>query len=427
MNDGRSSPTAFLDTQPLVGNQYPHMGMDGYQPQGNMGMDGYQQQGRLQQGRGSFEMGPSYEALSPTAATWPQQQSYSQQNSWEPPVQATASSVPVQSGYAGGGNMASYVPPATLLQAPTAYIRPPIHDAREKPWQNQECAEQGQCLDENQCGGEARGPGEKEKFFGMDTRPLLPIILAITTVMGGVCMMSLQLPTLGRSLGLNGDQEVLLSLAFASIYGITLGCMAYCAWSDPGQLVIKRGMPAGQDHWPPRSHKSWLYPRPIRRYDHYCRWLTNVIGLLNHREFMVMLVGLVMISVLGAAVDVCLAFLVVEKGFWVIEGILVAHMAYSLTLLFLVGPLARLHIGLVSRNETAHEWKNNCFYVAKEAKRGRDVPVLELSEGEFNKLQEDDDAFVYDLRRNPLDRGWYSNCVGFWCTPRWNQENKGDY
>ncbi|CAE7257996.1 cdc48 [Symbiodinium natans] len=29
---------------------------------------------------------------------------------------------------------------------------------------------------------------------------------------------------------------------------------------------------------PRRAHKSWQYGRPIRRYDHYCKWLNNVIG-----------------------------------------------------------------------------------------------------------------------------------------------------
>ena len=37
--------------------------------------------------------------------------------------------------------------------------------------------------------------------------------------------------------------------------------------------------------------------QPIRRYDHYCRWLTNAVGLLNHREFVAMLL-------LGCASDV---------------------------------------------------------------------------------------------------------------------------
>merc|ERR1719517_412974 len=62
---------------------------------------------------------------------------------------------------------------------------------------------------------------------------------------------------------------------------------------------------------PRRAHKCWQYDQPIRRYDHYCRWLTNVIGLLNHREFLVMVVGLVAIGVFGMALD---TFLLLSMG-----------------------------------------------------------------------------------------------------------------
>lgn len=59
--------------------------------------------------------------------------------------------------------------------------------------------------------------------------------------------------------------------------------------------------------------------RVAQRYDHYCRWLTNVIGLLNHREFFVMLVGLIAIAVAGVGVDAMLMFMIVHKGLMVDE------------------------------------------------------------------------------------------------------------
>merc|ERR1719277_2520379 len=129
-----------------------------------------------------------------------------------------------------------------------------------------------------------------------------------------------------------GVSEASLSCTCVVLYAVTLGCMTYCAFCDPGQM--RRGI----DVEPPaRSHQTWQYKRPIRRYDHYCRWLTNCIGLLNHREFVVMLVGLVLIGILGFLLDLLLAL----------------HLAYSMALLGLAGPIFKCHFGLVSRNELA--------------------------------------------------------------------------
>merc|ERR1719395_339401 len=105
-----------------------------------------------------------------------------------------------------------------------------------------------------------------------------------------------------------------LTLLIFMLYGVTLFTMAYCALCDPGQLqrqdqqarqqLLQEGMSPKQElPMPKRAHKAWLYALPIRRYDHYCRWLTNVIGLLNHREFVVMCIGLVTIGTIGIAVD----------------------------------------------------------------------------------------------------------------------------
>ena len=70
-------------------------------------------------------------------------------------------------------------------------------------------------------------------------------------------------------------------------------CMAR---ADPGQVTAETGWEsAGGDEseesedieegeLPKRTHKSRLYPKPSRRYEHYCRWLRNVVGLL-HLEF----------------------------------------------------------------------------------------------------------------------------------------------
>merc|ERR1719418_146633 len=111
--------------------------------------------------------------------------------------------------------------------------------------------------------------------------------------------------------------------------------MAWCAFADPGQL--RKDQQASIT--PKRAYKSWQYKRAIRRYDHYCRWLSNCIGLLNHREFLAMLCGLVAIGILGIILDVFLLITTArEMDHWTTSLLLVLHLAYSLILTSLVGP-----------------------------------------------------------------------------------------
>eukprot|EP00913_Durusdinium_trenchii_P026558 g24916.t1 len=63
---------------------------------------------------------------------------------------------------------------------------------------------------------------------------------------------------------------------------------------------------------PQRAYKSFLYYRPIRRYDHYCKWVNNVIGLLNHREFILMVGGVIATALLGVLMDLWVAILAEE-------------------------------------------------------------------------------------------------------------------
>ena len=87
-------------------------------------------------------------------------------------------------------------------------------------------------------------------------------------------MLLVQIPMLSRFTTLS---QVWLSAPFAVVCGIVLGCMAYCAFADPGQVKKTRNMKIGavggmdiEEGMPRRAHKSWQYSRPIRRYDHYC-------------------------------------------------------------------------------------------------------------------------------------------------------------
>lgn len=289
------------------------------------------------------------------------------------------------------------------------------------------CAEEG-WLDDEKFGAEDKAPSQDYTFCGVDFKPILPVALAISTVLGAICMLLVQIPMLSRFTSLS--QEALFA-GFAVIYLVTLICMGYCSFADPGQVKKTRNMTLGaaadvEAGLPRRAHKSWQYPRPIRRYDHYCKWLQNVIGLLNHREFVLMVGGLVLIAVLGIVVDIWLAVLIAEKGFMASEIIVACHLAYSIALLAIDGPIFKIHFGLVSRNEMAQEWKKNEHYVANNTTLGDNIPVEELEDDEYNEFF-DQNAFVYDRSRNPFDNGCLTNCCNFWCQPRWPADAKGEF
>jgi len=232
---------------------------------------------------------------------------------------------------------------------------------------------------------------------------------------------------------------------------VTLLFMAYSALWQPGQLKREdqheayarlqqvSGSPSAEDTChgdrapeeqqdpplPKRCHKTWQYPLPIRRYDHYCRWLANCIGLLNHREFVAMLCGLVAIGVLGFLLDVFLLITTArEIDHWIRTIFLVLHLAYSLILTSLVGPIFRLHVGFISRNELANEWKRHDYYIITSRQTGKPISVNELSDDEFNERFDD---FEYDKTKNPFDRGTCSNCWAFCCTPRWSRGQLGEF
>jgi len=299
----------------------------------------------------------------------------------------------------------------------------------------------GDCVEEEcnpeECGDEDRGPGA-EKFCPCETRPLLPITLVVSTFVGGVALCAIQLPVINSIIGDFAFVLGMLIAMFMFLYLITLGCMMYCALSDPGQLKqrkdqaytamaeLNRQGATGRPELPlpRRAKKTWQFRNPVRRYDHYCRWVCNCIALLNHREFVIMLVGLVLIAVLGIAVDFVALIAAFSTGNWFIRIAIALHLAYSVVLLSFAGPILRIHVMLVSRNELASEWKHNDYWIVKRSKKGINTPVNELSDDEFN---ENFDTFQYDRRRNPWDRGLAKNCWSFWCTPRWPADQTGEF
>lgn len=323
-------------------------------------------------------------------------------------------------------SMASMTSPQQI----TGYALPPttsLAPAKPKDWQSQ-CADES-CLDDSKFGAENTEPSEEYTFLGFDLKPVLPAALASSTVIGAICMLLVQIPMLNR---FSYVWQVCLFAVFGTLYALTLGCMAYCFLSDPGQMRKSKSATGGAegDPWqgimPKRAHKSWQYPRPVRRYDHYCKWLQNVIGLLNHREFVMMLFGLTMISALGMVVDTSVAILTARDGFIGMLVIVLLHLAYSLVLCGIVAPMFNIHIGLVSRSELAQEWKTNKHCIAKSSSQGENVPVHDLDDDEYNELF-DADAFEYDPSSNEWDKGCTDNCLSFWCTARWPKDEKGEW
>lgn len=299
--------------------------------------------------------------------------------------------------------------------------------------QDQQCAEE-EC-DPEECGDENRAPRDDNYTCGIDRRPLLPVLLVTSTLVGAMQNLVLEFPLLrDRLAGAYWTRGFFLAL-----YTITLGCMAFCLLFDPGQLSEEHrevyaqlqqsgegGESLGDEPpMPKRCHKAWLYASPIRRYDHFCRWLTNCIGLLNHREFVLMVWGLVTIGCCGGLLDFCLLIMALWEGHSKLELFFLAlHLLYSSGLTTLAGPIFRLHVGFVSRNELANEWKRNEYYVVTSLRTGKTVPVNELSDDEFNERF---DFFEYDKSKNPWDKDFVSNCLAFWFTPRWAPGQLGEF
>jgi len=243
---------------------------------------------------------------------------------------------------------------------------------------------------------------------------LLPLGLLSSLLIGGVCMLVLQ-----RRLveGAFGTARTFTILA-ASIYAIAVCCMGYVAFTPPGKITGEGNL------LPKRAHKGWQYDGYILRYDHYCRWVNNCIGLRNHREFMVMLVTFVTISVSGAVVDLTLAW-VSRKVLTLFSAVaLVLHLLYSFVFAYYVIPIFRLHVVFVSRNELANEWKNDAFYVVPSKVTGEPVWVGALDPVEFNERF---DTFKYESSRNEFDHGCRSNCLAFWCTARCSAGQLGEF
>jgi len=258
---------------------------------------------------------------------------------------------------------------------------------------------------------------------GLSKERQLPMLLIVSTILGAACMAWLQRDLFGKLLG----SKVVYDALLLTLYGVTFGLMTYTALRDPGMIsntMLSRWM-SGDVVLPKRTYKDDNCERPILRYDHYCRWINNWIGLYNHREFIVMAMFLSIVACVGVLADVALLAFCWHTTDWWQKACLLLHCAYSLAFAYYVIPIFRQHIGFVSRNELAQEWKSDTFYIIHHVETGEPIAVSTLEdEDEYNAHF---DSFQYDRTRNPWDKGCSKNCGVFWCTPRWADGQLGEF
>eukprot|EP00930_Biecheleria_cincta_P020191 TRINITY_DN15238_c0_g3_i1.p1 TRINITY_DN15238_c0_g3~~TRINITY_DN15238_c0_g3_i1.p1 ORF type:complete len:440 (+),score=64.08 TRINITY_DN15238_c0_g3_i1:62-1381(+) len=288
---------------------------------------------------------------------------------------------------------------------------------------------EAECTNEEECGGDVKAPTRTEYICGIDKKPLLPLGLVLSTSASGMCLVLLQVQLLRRYAGLEGSAHQALRWSSVALYGMAIFLMFYCMGVDPGQVKRRRGSKAGEENKPPRAHKTWLYDRPVRRFDHHCRWLLNSIALYNHREFIVMLVLLIITGVLSWLVDIWVVVTAFQDDLWSEIPLklfaVVLHFVYAAGVLYLVIPILEIHTGLISRNELAREYNRDQYRVLRREGH-EDVPANELDTEAYNEAVDDSKQFEYSAELNPYDKGMLVNCSNFWCTSR-SEHEKGDF
>jgi len=246
---------------------------------------------------------------------------------------------------------------------------------------------------------------------GLDQRPFFPATLVFMLVWS-LCMMPYQEEVLIAWFGSCDNFRHLSAL----LYVVTLGCLAYLSFCDPG-LMDKETFgkwQAGQIPLPQRARKHWLYKRPVLRFDHYCRWTTGVIGLYNHRQFIVFVGGLVACSLLDLVTDVLCLLHYIWEGSLSAQLLVCGHLVASAFCCWYTMPLLRQHTGFICRNELANDWKDDKYSVVRD-RSGKKISVHDLDDEEFDERE---DEFEYDPERNPWDKGLQQNLITFWTRMR---------
>eukprot|EP00931_Biecheleriopsis_adriatica_P124317 TRINITY_DN9944_c0_g2_i2.p1 TRINITY_DN9944_c0_g2~~TRINITY_DN9944_c0_g2_i2.p1 ORF type:complete len:646 (+),score=53.51 TRINITY_DN9944_c0_g2_i2:239-1939(+) len=272
--------------------------------------------------------------------------------------------------------------------------------------------------------------GDSMDYEGRTSR-IIALTIIMSTAASAYWMLFWQLPAVTELMNLS---KVRLRSGIGVLLVLTLVWELYVWLCDPGQ--VSRAI--AQDERPKRAEQHWFYARPVRRYDHYCRLMDNCIGLQNHREFIMMLIGLVLTNALGMLLDVWLFVVMIRNRFQIYDGKLTAtanfhfqvllmlpvHLIYCIGMSWLFVPICQHHLHMISQNQLSAEWKKNLYYVAPVCKQGTNVQVNELSDDEFNHLFGE---FRYDKSLNPYDKGLFSNVCTFWCRGRWKNGETGEW
>jgi len=135
----------------------------------------------------------------------------------------------------------------------------------------------------------------------------------------------------------------------------------------------------------------------VERFDHFCPWVGNVVGIRNHRYFVlftlfssaVALEVFVSSIIMGASEDI--SHLKPHE-----RAIALALASYTAVIMLAVGGLMCYHMDLILNNESTNERLKGVFRV----------------------------------RQNPYNKGPLQNCYDFWCVPTRqsyvSNENKDD-
>jgi len=123
----------------------------------------------------------------------------------------------------------------------------------------------------------------------------------------------------------------------------------------------------------------------VERFDHFCPWVGNVVGLRNHKYFVAFTIGASVV-----ALEVFVSSILVGTSAKLSEE-LKAHeramalilASYTAVIMLAVGGLMCYHADLIAQNESTNERLKGVFAV----------------------------------RANPYDEGVLTNCYNFWCLP----------
>eukprot|EP00471_Norrisiella_sphaerica_P003156 CAMPEP_0184488588 /NCGR_PEP_ID=MMETSP0113_2-20130426/12562_1 /TAXON_ID=91329 /ORGANISM="Norrisiella sphaerica, Strain BC52" /LENGTH=237 /DNA_ID=CAMNT_0026871465 /DNA_START=221 /DNA_END=934 /DNA_ORIENTATION=- len=122
----------------------------------------------------------------------------------------------------------------------------------------------------------------------------------------------------------------------------------------------------------------------VEKFDHFCPWVGNVVGVRNHRYFVLFTIFTFAVAIEVFASSLFLGVSEVgRRSPKHVPAIALALTAYTSVILLAVGGLMFYHLDLVAHNESTNERLKG----------------------------------VYGIRRNPYNRGKVRNCVEFWCTP----------